>query len=109
MTSFAPGRSRLVAKPIRVKLGLLPKALCALQRVDSKLLPPSALVAVAMKLAVMKPAQRNGIFIAYFSSHRALLGEPEVMRIGGTAAASQAGLGADKFQVVPIAPAQRLA
>jgi len=70
-----------MAVHFRVELGLLPEALRGLQRIDIEVLPPYALVTTAMDLAMVKSAQRNGVFIAHFSSHGALLGELKVMRI----------------------------
>ena len=53
-----------------------------------------------MGLAAMAPAQRHGEFIAHFSPERAMLREPQVMGIGGAAAADQAWLFSHKLDVI---------
>jgi hypothetical protein len=65
-------------------------------------LPPCEFVTALVELAMVRAAQRHGEFIAYFAAQRALLGELEMVRIGWAATASQTGLSADKFQMIPI-------
>ena len=69
-------------------------------RIDTGLLPPSGFIATAMDLAVVAPAQRHGELIAHFSPERAVLREPQMMGIGGPAAANQARLFGDELDVV---------
>ncbi len=59
----------------------LPKACCNGQRIDSLLVPPEAFIAAPVKLAMMKPANRNGEPVADLPAHGPLLGKFEVMRI----------------------------
>jgi hypothetical protein len=65
------------------------------------------LIARAMKLAVMDPANRK--LAAHFASERTRLGKGPVMRIGWHTAAYEAGLSKDEFPVVLVAHANRLA
>ena len=61
-----------------------------------------------MDLAVVAPAQRHGELIAHFSPERAVLREPQVMGIGGSAAANQARLLGHELDVVSVTKAARL-
>jgi hypothetical protein len=61
-----------------------------------------------MHCAVMRTAERDGIFIACFSAERARLHKSNVMRIRGLAATQQARLLHHKAKMVPVAiPARR--
>src|SRR5262249_60721903 len=51
------------------------------KRVDVELLPPCGLIARAMKLAVVDPANRHDELVAHSVSKRTRLGKREVMRI----------------------------
>jgi hypothetical protein len=70
---------------------------------------PGALIAAPVQLTVMQPADRNGEAVAHFPPHRPLLRELDVVGIRGAAAADQARLGGNKFQMLAIAVAYRFA
>jgi len=50
-------------------------------RIYSKFHPPSSLIAVAMELAMMPAAKRNGKLVADLATERALLCEAQMMSI----------------------------
>ena len=52
-----------------------------------------------MQLPVMAAAERNRELVADFEANRSWLGETQMMRIGGLAAANQARLCGDELQV----------
>jgi len=54
--------------------------------IDTGLDPPCGFIAATMNLAVVAPAQRHGELIAHFSPERAMLREPQMMGIRGSAA-----------------------
>ena len=72
------------------------------------LAPPCSLVTVAVNLAMMSTAERDGEFVADFAPERAMLGKANVVRICGLPSADQAGLRRDELQVVLVAKAARL-
>ena len=61
-----------------------------------------------MDLAVVAPAQRHGELVADFSPERAVLREPQMMGIGGSAPADQAGLLNHELDMVFVTEAARL-
>jgi hypothetical protein len=65
-------------------------------RVNPGVLPPVALVTVAMKLAMVPSTECDDPLIADLSSKCAMLREAQMMRIGRHAAADEARLGRDK-------------
>ena len=71
-----------------------PQPLRGVQRIDIEVLPPCAFVAALVKLAVMKPAEWDGKFVAHFAPECPLLSKPKVMGIRRRAPAGQTGLGA---------------
>ena len=71
-------------------------------------LPPGALIAAPVKLAMMEPANRDGEAVADLASHCSLFGKPDVVRIRRGATADETGLGGDKAQMVAVALAHRL-
>jgi len=52
--------------------------------IDPNLGPPPCLVAGAVELAVVSPAERDGEFIAHLAAKRPGLGEAQVVRIAGS-------------------------
>ena len=78
------------------------------QWIDPLAFPPGALVAAPVELHV-EPADRDGEAVAHFPPHRPLFRELDVMGIRGGAAADQARVGGDKFQMLAIAVAYRFA
>jgi len=61
-----------------------------------------------MRLAVVTAAERDHELVADLAAERAWLCEPQVMGVGGFAAADQTGLGGDEPKVLPVAVAPRL-
>ena len=76
--------------------------------VDPGSAPPSDLITMTMKLAVMSPTQRHGELVADLAAKRPALGETQVMGVGRFAAADQTGLLRYKAHMVAIADAPRL-
>ena len=111
MSSSALGALRTLdvcyARGERMRLG--PKLRRNGQRIDPVTFPPGALIAAPVELSVMQPADRDREAVAHFPPHRPLLRELDVMGIRRGAAADQAGLGGDKFQMLAIAVACRFA
>src|SRR6516225_8923132 len=111
MSSSALGALRTVdvcyARGERMRLG--PKLCRNGQWIDPLALPPGALVAAPVQLPMVQPADRDGEAVAHFSPHRPLLRELDVMGIRRGAAADQARLSGDKFQMLAIAVAYRFA
>ena len=79
------------------------------KRINVEPPPPCGLVARAMKLAVMNPADRDRELVTHSASKRARLCKREVMRIRRHAAAHKAWLPQHEFPVVLIAQANRFA
>src|SRR5207253_231648 len=77
--------------------------------INSPSLPPCDFVSEAMDVAVMDPTERYRELIAYFQSHRAGLGEPQMMGVGGTSPTDQTGLRCNKFKMGLVAEPTRLA
>src|SRR5229473_3248110 len=61
--------------------------------------PPGDLVSEAVVVAVMASAQRHGELVAHLASHRAELGESQVVGISGASPADQARLRCHEFEV----------
>ena len=62
-----------------------------------------------MDVTVMDPAERYRELIAYLQSHRAGLGEPQMVGVGGAPPADQTGLRCYKFEVGLVSEPTRLA
>lgn len=62
-----------------------------------------------VQLAMVGTAYWNREFVADFATHRVGLRKLQMVGIRRTAAADEAGLGADELQVIPVAQSQRLA
>jgi hypothetical protein len=88
-------------------MGVVPQFLSNLDRIDPKPRPSGRLIAGAVDLAMMNPAQRDGEFVADFATKRSRLHETEVMGIRMFAPAHQAGLFGHKPQMVFAAIAAR--
>ena len=72
-------------------------------RIDAGPLPPGRFVATAMHLAMMAAAERHGELVAHLAAKRRMLGKAQMMRIGGYAAANEAGLLDDEPHVLAVA------
>jgi hypothetical protein len=56
-----------------------------------------------MRFAMMAAAERHGKFVAHLPAKRSVLGRAQMMRVGGCAAAYQAGLLDDESNVLTVA------
>ena len=72
-------------------------------RINVRLLPPGRFIAAAMHFAMMAAAERHGKFVAHLAAKRPMLGKAQMMRIGGCAAANEAGLLDDEPNVLTVA------
>jgi hypothetical protein len=75
-----------VRRPLATGYAIVAKARGDGQRVDVDPSPPIGLVAVAVQIAVMNPADRDRIFVADLGAKRARLGKANVIRFGGRVA-----------------------
>ena len=80
-----------------------------LNGIDSLSTPPGLLISEAMVVPVMRSAQRYGEFVADLASHRAGLGEPQVVGVSGTSPANQTGLRRHELEVGLVTEPTRLA
>ena len=62
-----------------------------------------------MDVTVMDPTERYRKLIAYLQSHRAGLGEPQMVSVGGAPPADQTGLRCHEFEVGLVTESTRLA
>src|SRR6516165_6263199 len=76
--------------------------------IDILALPPGALIAAPVELAMVQPTDRNGEAVADLAPHRSRLRKPEVMGIRRGSAADKTGLSGDEPQMVAIALSHRL-
>ena len=76
--------------------------------VDASLVPPRALVAGAMNLAVVDAAERDHEFITHPPAQRSWLHEAEVVGIGMPSPANETRLFSNKPQMLFVAMASRL-
>src|SRR6516165_11055079 len=78
------------------------------KRIDPLALPPGALIAAPVQLAMVQPADRDGEFVADLAPDARRLGKLEVMGIRRGSAADQARLSGHEPQMVAIALPHRL-
>jgi hypothetical protein len=71
-------------------------------------LPPGEFVSGAMVVAVMDSAQRYSELIADLEPHRARLGEPQMVGVGGASSTDQTGLRGDEPKVGFVAESTEL-
>ena len=98
-----PTRSR---SALRVRFE--PQRACRAGRIESELLPPCGFITMAMKLAMMSPAQRDREFVTDLSPERPVLRKAQMMGVTGLTSADQAGLLGDKPHMSAMANAARL-
>jgi hypothetical protein len=67
--------------------------------INSPSLPPGDFVSGAMVVTVMDSAQRYGELVADLEPHRAGLGEPQMVGVGGASSTDQTGLRGNEFEV----------
>ena len=79
------------------------------QGIDPLALPPGALIAAPVQLAMVQPADRDSEAIADLPPHRPLLGKPEVVGVRGAPAADETPLRSHEPEMVAIALPHRLA
>ena len=87
----------------------IPKPLCNGHGVDSHVVPPGALIAGMVKLAMMGTAERDGELVADFAAERFRLSEADVVSVGGEGATDKAWLRCDETEMILVAEAARLA
>ena len=87
---------------------LAPQSICHPKRIHVDLCPPGCFVAISMNFAVMPAAQGDRELITHPSSECSALRKSEVVRIGRTPAANQAGMSCDEFHMLAIANSSRL-
>jgi hypothetical protein len=83
-------------------MSAFPKARCYDEGIDLSLLPPDALIAATVKLAMMKSADRNSEPITNFSPHGPALGKFNVMGIRRGATADETRLSGHKSKMISI-------
>jgi hypothetical protein len=93
MSSIAVYRKRMSSQP---------KYACAVGWIYAHIPPPRQFITAAVELAVVTSTQRNSELIAHLAPKRAMLGESQVMCVGGLPAANQAGLFGNRSDVIPI-------
>src|SRR5262245_61966468 len=90
------------------RMRLQPQGASRRSRIGTDLMPPGQFIARAMHLTMVSSTQRNSEFIAHFAAECRRLRKLQVMSIGRTAAADQAWLLGNGFDVVSVAnPARR--
>src|SRR4051794_29087052 len=89
-------------------VGFGPQSLSDRHRIDTDGLPPRCFIAIAVQLAVMHTAERNGELVADFAAQGTGLSEAEMMGICGLPAAHEAGLRGYERQVVLVPSPARL-
>jgi hypothetical protein len=77
-------------------------------RINASFFPPAHLVATAVDLAMVPPAERYCELVAYFATQCPLLGKAHMMRISRLTAADQARLFGDEPDMVAVANPARL-
>jgi hypothetical protein len=90
-----------------IEPGLSPELTGDLNGIDAGRLPPSLLVAGTMDSAVMRAAERDGVFVARFAAERPRLQVAKMMRIGLFAAADETRLLGNITKVLPVTIAPR--
>src|SRR6516162_3484296 len=75
------------------------------RRIDTSFFPPRRFIATAMNLTMVSATERDRELVADFAAERRCLGKAQMMGIGGTAAADQARLLGNRFDVIAIANA----
>ena len=87
---------------------LLPELQGERHRVDLDRMPPSGLVALSVKLAMVDTTERNRELIADLAAEGARLSKAEMVRIARGAAAHDTGLPCDELAVLLVAQSDAL-
>ena len=90
------------------RVRLAPQRICSPERFNAGLCPPGCFVAISMNFAVMPAAQRDRELITHPPSKCSGLRKSEVVRVGRTPAANQAGMSCHEFHMLSIADSPRL-
>jgi hypothetical protein len=85
-------RSKLAQSRVGSRSALRPKAACNFQRVDLQALPPCNLIAGLMQLTMVDSAKRHRELITDLENDTSRLRKTQVMRIGRSPPADDAGL-----------------
>ena len=86
----------------QVRIRLQPELAGHNDWINSGAAPPSGLIAAAVDLTMVTPAQRNGEFIAGLTSQRTALHEAEVVSVRWSPTADQTSMGGDKLHMIPV-------
>jgi hypothetical protein len=86
-------------------MGCEPQQACRGLGIDARRRPPSRLVAASMDLTMMAATKGNSEFVTDLAAKRSWLRKTQMMRVGGRAAADQAGLLHDEAKVLAVAQA----
>jgi hypothetical protein len=73
--------------------------------INTGLVPPRGLIPAAMHFAMVSSAEGHNELVTDFAAQCRGLGKAQVMGIGGTPTADQAGLPGNRSDVIPIANA----
>src|SRR5215472_347746 len=102
-----PRQCQLSGPPLAQSARLLPKPAGNLDRVNTGLPPPRALVAGAVHRAMMPATERHRELVADLAAERTGLGETEMVGVRGLAAAHETRMLGDIAKVLPVAIAPR--
>jgi len=91
----------------RQRMRFQPECSSGSSRIDTDLLPPCWLIAIAMQLAMMATAERHCEFVAHLSAKRAVLRKAQMMGVGGHATANQTWLFGNELDMLAIANSTR--
>lgn len=75
--------------------------------IDTDLRPPSSFITAVMDFAMMSAAQRDRELVADLAAKGRRLREPQMVSIGRTPTAHEAGLLGNRFDVLAVANATR--
>ena len=89
-------------------MGFQPERTRSQRRIYRDPLPPCRFIAVAVSLAMVAAAERDGELVAHLSCHRTHLRKAQVMRVARLSPAHEAGLLRDVPDVVPVPDAAGL-
>ena len=89
-------------------MGFEPKLAGGDGRIDPGFAPPSGLITMTMKLAVMTTTERHGELVTDLAAERPVLGKAQVMGVARFTTADQTSLLRHKAHMVAIADAPRL-
>ena len=84
-----------------------PKQTGRIHRIIAHITPPGRFIAAAVYVAMVPAAQWDGELVADLSTECSALRKAEMMGIGWSAAANQAGMLGDRSDVIPVTHSAR--